>query len=182
MPWVLLVVAGLFEVVWATGLKYADGFTRLRPSVGTAMAMGLSVLLLGLAFSPSLPVTGDARQAFDRITRPMLSITGTRDQDMLGTGASPERRMAVFAALPSGSKAHRVLQDADHMTFAGQTGRAAEIVGRESVTRNLPATHHASVAAITTDWWRSTLMDDAAARKRLEQPASLSPGDLWQQR
>ena len=55
MPWVILVVAGLFEVGWAIGLKYTDGFTRLWPSIGTAAAMVISVLLLGVAMK-SLPV------------------------------------------------------------------------------------------------------------------------------
>jgi quaternary ammonium compound-resistance protein SugE len=51
----MLLVAGLFEVAWAIGLKYTEGFTRLWPSVGTLAAMGLSVLLLGLAMK-TLPV------------------------------------------------------------------------------------------------------------------------------
>lgn len=55
MPWVLLVLAGLFEVGWAIGLKYTEGFTRLWPSVGTVAAMAISVGLLGLAMK-SLPV------------------------------------------------------------------------------------------------------------------------------
>ena len=55
MAWVLLVVAGLFEVGWAIGLKYTDGFTKLWPSVGTLAAMVLSVVLLGMAMK-SLPV------------------------------------------------------------------------------------------------------------------------------
>ena len=55
MPWVLLVIAGLFEVTWAIGLKYTEGFSRLWPSVGTLAAMGLSVVLLGIAMR-SLPV------------------------------------------------------------------------------------------------------------------------------
>ena len=55
MPWVLLFIAGLFEVAWAIGLKYTEGFTRLWPSVGTLAAMALSVVLLGLAMR-SLPV------------------------------------------------------------------------------------------------------------------------------
>ncbi len=116
------------------------------------------------------------------MTRPLLSVTGTRDGDVAGTGATPERRAAVFAALPPGSKAHLVLQDADHMTFGGQTGRAVEIVPREAVTRELQGAHHALVAAITTDWWRATLMGDAAARTRLAAPGNLRPGDLWQQK
>ena len=49
MPWVVLVIAGLFEVGWAVGLKYAEGFTRLWPSVGTAVALVLSMALLGVA-------------------------------------------------------------------------------------------------------------------------------------
>ena len=55
MSWSILVVAGLFEVVWAIGLKYTDGFTRLWPSIGTAVAMLISVVLLGLAMR-TLPV------------------------------------------------------------------------------------------------------------------------------
>jgi quaternary ammonium compound-resistance protein SugE len=55
MPWLLLVIAGLLEVVWAIGLKYTEGFTRLWPSVGTAVAMVASVVLLGLAMR-TLPV------------------------------------------------------------------------------------------------------------------------------
>lgn len=55
MSWLLLVIAGLFEVGWAVGLKYTEGFSRLWPSLGTAAAMILSVGLLGLAMK-SLPV------------------------------------------------------------------------------------------------------------------------------
>ena len=49
MAWVLLVIAGLFEVGWAIGLKYTEGFTRLWPSVWTVLAMGINVWLLGIA-------------------------------------------------------------------------------------------------------------------------------------
>lgn len=55
MAWALLVLAGLFEVGWAIGLKYTEGFTRLWPSVGTIAAMVISVGLLGLAMK-TLPV------------------------------------------------------------------------------------------------------------------------------
>jgi len=54
MEWVLLVIAGLFEIVWAIGLKYTS-FTRVWPSIGTGAAMVISVVLLGLAMR-SLPV------------------------------------------------------------------------------------------------------------------------------
>jgi quaternary ammonium compound-resistance protein SugE len=49
MAWVTLFFAGLFEVGWAVGLKYTDGFTRLWPTVGTLAAMALSLGLLGIA-------------------------------------------------------------------------------------------------------------------------------------
>ena len=55
MAWVILVVAGLFEVGWAIGLKYTEGFSRLWPTVWTALAMIISLWLLGLAMK-SLPV------------------------------------------------------------------------------------------------------------------------------
>ena len=55
MNWLILVVAGLFEVGWAIGLKYTEGFTRLWPSVGTVLAMVISVVLLGIAMK-TLPV------------------------------------------------------------------------------------------------------------------------------
>src|SRR5690606_27499991 len=53
--WILLLVAGLFEVGWAIGLKYTDGFTRLGPTVATAASMIVSLWLLGLAMR-SIPV------------------------------------------------------------------------------------------------------------------------------
>ncbi len=55
MAWVTLFFAGLFEIGWAVGLKYTEGFTRLVPSVLTAAAMLVSILLLGAALK-TLPL------------------------------------------------------------------------------------------------------------------------------
>lgn len=55
MNWVILVIAGLFEIGWAIGLKYTEGFTRLWPTLATALSMLISVWLLGLAMK-TLPV------------------------------------------------------------------------------------------------------------------------------
>jgi quaternary ammonium compound-resistance protein SugE len=55
MNWLILILAGLFEIGWAIGLKYTDGFTRLWPTVGTVLAMAISLGLLGIAMK-SLPV------------------------------------------------------------------------------------------------------------------------------
>ncbi|KAA3642127.1 MAG: quaternary ammonium compound-resistance protein SugE [Proteobacteria bacterium] len=49
MAWFYLFVAGLFECVWAVGLKYTEGFSKPIPSVVTVMAMGASVWMLALA-------------------------------------------------------------------------------------------------------------------------------------
>ncbi len=48
-PWLSLGIAGAFEIVWAVGLKYTDGFSRLWPSLITLWAMGLSLFFLGQA-------------------------------------------------------------------------------------------------------------------------------------
>jgi quaternary ammonium compound-resistance protein SugE len=53
--WVLIVIAGILETVWALGLKYSDGFTRFWPSVITALAVTASFILLSTAMK-SLPV------------------------------------------------------------------------------------------------------------------------------
>ncbi len=55
MNWIILVLAGVFEIGWAVGLKYTEGFTRLWPTVGTVLAMVISLGLLGVAMR-SLPV------------------------------------------------------------------------------------------------------------------------------
>lgn len=49
MAWVYLVLAGLFEIGWAVGLKFSHGFTRPGPSVATVLAMAVSLSLLGLS-------------------------------------------------------------------------------------------------------------------------------------
>lgn len=49
MSWFILIVAGLFEICWAVGLKYSDGFTKLWPSLFTAFSMILSMVLLAVA-------------------------------------------------------------------------------------------------------------------------------------
>ena len=55
MSWTYLVVAGLLEIVWAIGLKYTDGFSKLMPSVITIVAMIVSIVFLALALK-TIPV------------------------------------------------------------------------------------------------------------------------------
>jgi quaternary ammonium compound-resistance protein SugE len=55
VAWIILVAAGLFEIGWAVGLKYTEGFSRLWPTVGTVASMIISLGLLGLALK-TLPL------------------------------------------------------------------------------------------------------------------------------
>jgi quaternary ammonium compound-resistance protein SugE len=55
MAWLYLLAAGLFEVGWAVGLKYTDGFSKILPTAWTLASMILSVWLLGLALK-TLPL------------------------------------------------------------------------------------------------------------------------------
>ncbi|MDF2986630.1 MAG: cation/cationic drug transporter [Eubacterium sp.] len=55
MAWVYLVIAGIFEVIWAMGLKYSHGFTKLYPSLITLGGMVISFYLLSLA-TKTLPI------------------------------------------------------------------------------------------------------------------------------
>lgn len=55
MSWFYLIIAGIFEIAWALGMKFTNGFTRLWPSLGVLVVMGLSVYFLSLAVK-TLPV------------------------------------------------------------------------------------------------------------------------------
>lgn len=55
MAWLILVLAGIFEVIWAVGLQYSQGFTKLTPSLWTIAAMLISFALLGVSVK-TLPV------------------------------------------------------------------------------------------------------------------------------
>ena len=53
--WIILIIAGLFEVCWAVGLKYTEGFTKLVPSIFTLITLAISMILLSKA-SETLPI------------------------------------------------------------------------------------------------------------------------------
>ncbi|ARN23033.1 quaternary ammonium compound efflux SMR transporter SugE [Piscinibacter gummiphilus] len=90
MSWILLVIAGLFEVGWAIGLKYTDGFTKPLPTVLTVGAMVASVGLLGLAMK-ELPV-GTAYAVWTGIGTVGTVLLGVW---LLGDSASPMRLACV---------------------------------------------------------------------------------------
>jgi quaternary ammonium compound-resistance protein SugE len=90
MAWLLLVLAGLFEIGWAIGLKYTEGFTRLWPSVGTVAAMIVSLGLLGVAMK-SLPV-GTSYAVWVGVGAVGTAILGIV---LLGESANPGRLVSL---------------------------------------------------------------------------------------
>jgi quaternary ammonium compound-resistance protein SugE len=90
MAWIVLVVAGIFEVVWAIGLKYTDGFTRIGASLGTIAAVIASMGLLGLAVR-TLPI-GTAYAVWTGIGTVGTVLVGIA---WLGESASPLRLFCV---------------------------------------------------------------------------------------
>lgn len=96
MSWIILVIAGLLEVVWAIGLKYTHGFTRLTHSVITLTAMIVSIVLLSWAMR-SLPV-GTAYAVWTGIGAVGAAITGIL---LLGESASLAR-IASLALIVAG--------------------------------------------------------------------------------
>lgn len=90
MVWLALVVAGLFEVVWAMGLKYTEGFTRPWPTAGTLIAMAASFGLLSYALK-ELPL-GTAYAVWTGIGAVGTAIVGIM---FLGEAASAARLACI---------------------------------------------------------------------------------------
>lgn len=91
MPWVYLVIAGLFEIVWAFAMKQSDGFTRPGPTIVTIAAMIASFALLSLSMK-SLPL-GTAYTIWTGIGAVGAFLVGIA---MLGEAASAMRIVAAL--------------------------------------------------------------------------------------
>jgi quaternary ammonium compound-resistance protein SugE len=90
MGWLLLVLAGIFEVGWAVGLKYTEGFTRPLPVLLTVGSMGISLGFLGLALK-SLPL-GTAYAIWTGIGTVGTAVFGVM---VLGDAATAARILCV---------------------------------------------------------------------------------------
>ena len=90
MAWLILFVAGLCEIGWAVGLKYTEGFTRLVPTVLTAGAMVVSLVLLGIALK-TLPV-GTGYAVWTGIGAVGTAILGIV---LLGESMEPARLVSI---------------------------------------------------------------------------------------
>jgi quaternary ammonium compound-resistance protein SugE len=92
MAWLLLIVAGILEAGWAIGLKYTEGFTRLWPSLLTASAIAVSMILLSFA-ARTIPI-GTAYAVWVGIGASGAAVLGML---LLGEPVSPSR--VAFLAL-----------------------------------------------------------------------------------
>ena len=90
MAWVMLGIAGIFEVVWAACMKYSDGFTKLGWSLLTFAGMAVSFFLLARA-AKTLPL-GTAYAVWTGIGAVGAAITGIL---LLGESASPARLLSL---------------------------------------------------------------------------------------
>ena len=91
MAWLILVIAGLLEVVWAFSMKQSEGFTRLWPSLVTLAAMGVSFVLLSLSMR-TFPL-GTAYTVWTGIGAVGAFVVGIV---VLGESASPMRIVAAL--------------------------------------------------------------------------------------
>jgi hypothetical protein len=166
---------------------------------------------IALSPAPARQRNRSLGEQFGPIVQPMLCITGTLDASPLQAMArrigqasrlgeiDAADRASVYEGLPPGQRALLVLDEADHATFSGSEaregtapagtsdGRRDRGPGRHAGTERLRATlaaqprHHALVAAVSSDWWRSRLLGDGAANERLAAPAGLIAQDVWRQ-
>ncbi len=129
-----------------------------------------------LMMSPSSPRLGSPAQAFGGVSIPWMLMTGTRDVAAIG-GADMDSRLAVFPALPPGSKYELVLADAEHSAFTDVS------LPGDRAARN--PNHHRVILALGTAFWDAHLRGDAEARAWLEgegPAAVLERGDSWRRK
>ncbi len=103
MGWVSLMMAGVLEIVWALGLKYSDGFTRLWPSVLTLTAIAMSFALLGLSLK-SVPF-GTAYAVWTGIGAVGAAVTGI----MLFGESADLARVACLVLIVAGTAGLRLV-------------------------------------------------------------------------
>lgn len=137
-----------------------------------------------IAFSPA--VQGAKKtwpERYGSMTQPFLSVTGTNDGDVMGTGSSAKNRAAVFDAQNAGDKYRVIFADGDHSVFNG--GNVAEAAWLNRVTGedhvSTPAATAKSIqdktCAVTLKFLDAYLKGDAAAKTWLENEAAKTLGD-----
>jgi predicted dienelactone hydrolase len=140
------------------GQRFAGAASGIRGGLAD------SRISAALAFSPAAPVRpGDNGQGFSGIILPFMSITGTHDGDVIGTGVTPQRRQQPFREMPPPDKYLLVLNGADHMVFNGQPGVRTTVAAEAAV--------YPWVKRLSLAFWNAHLKGDAAARDWLQSEA-----------
>ncbi len=147
------------EIFPLGGTDYAD------PRIKAAIIM-----------SPSAPRAGSPSRAFGAVKMPWLLMTGTNDVAPVGN-QDAQSRLAVYPALPPGSKYELVLDDAEHSAFTDSA------LPGDRHPRN--PNHHRAILALSTAFWDAYVKGDDAARAWLDGngPAGvLEKNDRWQKK
>lgn len=129
-----------------------------------------------VAFSPSAPRAGDAGRYFGRVNIPWMLMTGTNDTSPIGN-ATVESRLAVFPALPKGSKYQVVFDKAEHSAFSDRA------LPGDKQRRN--PNHHRAILALSTAFWDTHLRGDKSARTWLNGDGPkriLEKNDRWEKK
>ncbi len=129
-----------------------------------------------VAFSPSLPKSGDPQTAFASVKIPWMLMTGTKDTSPI-SAATVESREAIFPVLPPGDKYELVLDKAEHSAFTDRP------LPGDSEPRN--PNHHQAILALSTAFWDAYLRDNADAKSWLQSEAPrgvLQKDDRWQKK
>jgi dienelactone hydrolase len=141
-----------------------------------------------IALSPQvqgLPRTWPDR--YGKMNKPFLSITGTIDGDMIGNGANPKKRAALFDAQPAGDKYRVVFENGDHSIFSGGTIRESEMFSQlidDRKKRTDPETAkriQEKTKTLTLKYLDAYLKNDASAKQWLVNEAAKVLGDagVW---
>jgi predicted dienelactone hydrolase len=175
------ILAGRMDLMRVGMSGHSFGAVTTQAVSGQTTARGLvsftdARIRAAIPFSPSCPRLADPKRAFGKVKIPWMLMTGTRDVAIIGD-ADLESRLAVFPALPPGSKYELVLYDAEHSAF---TDRA---LPGDKVPRN--PNHHKVILALSTAFWDAYLGNDREARIWLDGtgPGSIiEKKDRWQKK
>jgi predicted dienelactone hydrolase len=154
------VLAGRMDLTRVGMSGHSFGAVTTQAVSGQTTAGGLisftdARIRAAIAFSPSCPRLAEPKRAFGKVRIPWMLMTGTRDVAIIGD-ADLASRLAVFPALPPGSKYELVLWDAEHSAF---TDRA---LPGDKVLRN--PNHHRAILALSTAFWDTCLRNDPKAK------------------
>jgi predicted dienelactone hydrolase len=133
-------------------------------------------IIAAVIMSPSSPTAFSPQESFGNVALPWLLMTGTKDTSPI-RNIDVASRLAVFPALPAGSKYELVLDEAEHSVFTDRS------LSGEKHTRN--PNHHRVILALSTAFWDAYLRNDASAKAWLdgEGPRTvLESKDKWQKK